>query len=550
MCGFFGSVGPHLSSSRKDSILQHLNTRGPTSHGFTSFPFRGRSLTFIHSRLAIQDLTEYSNQPFSVDAFGLSTIYNGEIYNLSFLKSILKSYTHHICLSDTELILYLYHYLGIECFSLLSGIFSIAIFDRNTEQIILARDRLGIKPLYYHASYSGFEFGSTVHSLSLAQAVSHNNLSQSAIASYSLWGSVDAPSSIYSHIEEFPAGSVGIFSTELSIQPFPSHPAFVERSPTDFLNLFDSAISDQLVGVDHACVFLSGGLDSSLLATSISSKLPGSTTSLSLSFPDFPSIDEHSSSSNVANLLRINHCPIPVTLGTFENTFDDFIGHLDQPSIDGFNTYLISSAAVDHGFKVAFSGLGADELFYGYPHMATSSISRFVSSRLIRHHGVSSTLLKAILSRRFEFVKTQGLSAYEISFYLKNTLLRDSDCFSQSQGLELRVPFLDNKIVDYALSKPPPEHLSSGPKSILHQLAVELSVPIQQLPKKGFNLPLGHWLLSSTRFSPSRICRLLMPLSISRESILLSWLEMKVSPRRYAAYWRWVVLAEWLVANR
>ena len=249
-------------------------------------------------------------------------------------------------------------------------------------------------------------------------------------------------------------------------------------------------------------------------------------------------------------MLRIIQCPIPVTLGTFENTFDDFIGHLDQPSIDGFNTYLISSAAVDHGFKVAFSGLGADELFYGYPHMATPSISRFVSSRLIRHHGLSSTLLKAILSRRFEFVKTQGLSAYEISFYLKNTLLRDSDCFSQSQGLELRVPFLDNKIVDYALSKPPPEHLSSGPKSILHQLAVELSVPIQQLPKKGFNLPLGHWLLSSTRFSPSRICRLLMPLSISRESILLSWLEMKVSPRRYAAYWRWVVLAEWLVANR
>jgi len=526
-----------------------LNSRGPTSDGFSSFSFRGRVLTFIHSRLAIQDLTEYSSQPFSVQEFGLSIVYNGEIYNLSFLKSLLRQYTDQIYSSDTELILYLYHYFGIECFSLFSGIFALAIFDHNNNQIILARDRLGIKPLYYHASYSSFEFGSTVTSLSLTKALSHNNLSQSAIASYALWGSVDAPSSIYSHIAEFPPGSVGVFSTALSIQPFPSHPAFVERSPTDFLNLFDSAISDQLVGVDHACVFLSGGLDSSLLATSISSKLPGSTTSLSLSFPDFPSIDEHSSSSNVANLLRINHCPIPVTLATFENTFDDFIGHLDQPSIDGFNTYLISSAAVDHGFKVAFSGLGADELFYGYPHMATPSISRFVSSRLIRHHGVSSILLKAILSRRFEFVKTQGLSAYEISFYLKNTLLRDSDCFSQSQGLELRVPFLDNKIVDYALSKTPPEHLSSGPKSILHQLAVELSVPIQQLPKKGFNLPLGHWLLSSKRFSPSRICRLLMPLSISRESILLSWLEMKVSPRRYAAYWRWVVLAEWLVAN-
>ena len=247
--------------------------------------------------------------------------------------------------------------------------------------------------------------------------------------------------------------------------------------------------------------------------------------------------------------MGLNHCPIPVTIATLENTFDDFIALLDQPSIDGFNTYLISSAAVDHGFKVAFSGLGADELFYGYPHMASPSISGFVSSRVIRHHGVSSTRLKAILSRRFEFVKTQGFSAYEISFYLQNTLLRDSDCFSQSQGLELRVPFLDDNIVDYAISKSPAEHLSSGPKSILYKLATELSVPIQQQPKKGFNIPVGHWLLSSSRFSPKRISRLLMPLRISRESIWLSWLEMQISPRRYAAYWRWVVLAEWLLAN-
>ena len=357
MCGFFGSVGSHFTSSRKHSILKHLNTRGPTSQGFSSFSFRGRSLIFIHSRLAIQDLTEYSNQPFSVEAFGLSIIYNGEIYNLSFLKSILKSYTDQVYLSDTELILYLYNYFGLECFSLLSGIFSLAIFDHKKEQIILARDRLGIKPLYYHASYFGFEFGSTVQSLTSEQVVSHKNLSQSAITSYSLWGSVDAPSSIYSHIEEFPAGSVGVFSTELSIQPFPSHPASVQLAFTDFLNLFDSAISEQLVGVDHACVFLSGGLDSSLLATSISSKLPGFTTSLSLSFPDFSSIDEHSSSAHVATALGIHHCPIPVTLSTLDNSFDDFISHLDQPSIDGFNTYLISSAAVDHGFKVAFSGL-------------------------------------------------------------------------------------------------------------------------------------------------------------------------------------------------
>ena len=549
MCGFFGSVGSHFPSSRKSDILQHLKSRGPTSDGCSSFLFRENVLTFLHSRLAIQDLTEYSNQPFTVEAFGLSIVYNGEIYNLSFLKSLLSQYTEQTFSSDTELILYLYHYFGIECFSLLSGIFSLAIFDHKTHQIILARDRLGIKPLYYHDSYTGFEFGSTVKSLSLTQVIAPNKLSQSAICSYSLWGSVDAPFTINSTITEFPPGFVGIFSTELSIQPFPSHPASIVRASSGIFNLFESAISDQLIGVDHACIFLSGGLDSALLAASISSKLPGLTTSISLSFPDFSSIDEHSSSSRLANVLSLNHFSIPVTVATLENSFDDFIAHLDQPSIDGFNTFLISAVAVDHGFKVAFSGLGADELFFGYPHMASPSVNRFVSSRLLRHHGISRIKLNTIISHRLEFAKTQGLSAYEISFYLKNTLLRDSDCFSQSQGLELRVPFLDNNLVDYALSRSPLEHLSSGPKSILYQLAVELSVPIQQRSKKGFNLPIGYWLLSSSRFSPKRICSLLMPFSISQASIWLSWLEMKVSPRRYAAYWRWVVLAEWLVAN-
>ena len=549
MCGFLGSVGPPLPYSRKNDILRHLKSRGPTSDGSSSFSFRGRVLTLLHSRLAIQDLTEYSNQPFSVVELGLSIVYNGEIYNLSFLKRLLRQHTRQTFSSDTELIVYLYHFFGLECFSLLSGIFSIVIFDHSSQQLILARDRLGIKPLYYHSSYSSFHFGSTIKSLLLTQAVPHNKVSQAALLSYSLWGSVDAPFTINSDITEFPPGSVGIFSCELSIQSFPSHSLSVGRSRTSFFKIFDSAISDQLVGVDHACVFLSGGLDSSLLASSISSKLPDSTTALSLSFPDFSSIDEHSASSYIAHILSINHSILPVSLGTLENSFDDFIYHLDQPSIDGLNTFLIAGAAVEHGFKVAFSGLGADELFYGYPHMASSSNSHFVTSRLLRHHGVSRTRWNSTISRRLEFAKTQGFSAYELNFYMKNTLLRDSDCLSQSQGLELRVPFLANNIVDYALSKSPSQHLSSGFKSILYQLAADLSLPIQQCPKKGFNLPVGHWLLSSSRFSPKRICRVLLPMSIPPESIWLSWLEMKISPRRYSAYWRWVVLAEWLLVN-
>ena len=277
--------------------------------------------------------------------------------------------------------------------------------------------------------------------------------------------------------------------------------------------------------------------------------MPDATTSLALSFPKFPAIDEHSSSSHVANSLGLNHCSIPISIDTLETSFDDFIFHLDQPSIDGFNTFLVSRVAVDHGFKVAFSGLGADELFYGYPHMASSSITRFVSARLLRYHGVPRTSLNIILKRRLQFARTHGFSSYELNFYLKNTLLRDSDSFSQSQGLELRVPYLDNIIIDFALSKSSSEHLFLGPKSLLHQLAVDLSVPLPPNQKKGFNLPLGAWLLSTSRFSPKRLHRLLEPLKISRESIFLSWLEMRISPRRCAAYWRWVVLAEWLVAN-
>ena len=161
VCGFFGSVGIHLPSSRKHNILQHLNTRGPTSSGFSSFSFRGRILTFLHSRLATQDLTDYSNQTF-FEAFGLSIIYNGEIYNLSFLRSILSSYTDLF-------IRYRAYSLSLSFFGHwmfpLSLVYLPCNIDHNKDQIILARDRLGIK-LLLSCFLFRFEFGSTVQSLS------------------------------------------------------------------------------------------------------------------------------------------------------------------------------------------------------------------------------------------------------------------------------------------------------------------------------------------------------------------------------------------------
>ena len=552
MCGLFGSVGNQLPTTVNQTILDHLRSRGPSSYGSAHHPFSSdRIITLLHSRLAIQDLTSFSNQPFYSPEFQLSLVFNGEIYNLKELQLRVSKYVGpKEFRSDTELILYCFHFLGVNCFSFFSGIFALAIFDHRANQLILARDRHGVKPLFYSNLFNAFLFGSTTRSLLLSRQLFNQFSSFDWFKSYQLWGSLDSPLTIHPSIQEFPPGCVGIYSSDFSIRPFsPPLSALAATRSTPLESIFERVVEQQLVGVSSPCVFLSGGLDSSLLAYFLASFSSDRTTSVTLGFPSTCGIDETESAKSFASSLGLDHHVYPITSNELDLQFDSYLACLDQPSIDGFNTFLVSSESTKLGFKVAYSGLGADELFYGYPHMSFHSSAKYVRTRCLRYHGLTRADLFSLVQPRIDFAKSTNHSTSEMNFYLRNTLLRDSDSFSQSLGLELRVPFLDDLFVNFAYRHCHHDHVANGPKSLLHQLSSKIQLPLNSSVKKGFNLPIGTWLLSSPRFSPRRIQSILHSFDIPKRSIWLSFIEMKASPSRYAAYWRWVVLAEWLVAN-
>jgi len=245
----------------------------------------------------------------------------------------------------------------------------------------------------------------------------------------------------------------------------------------------------------------------------------------------------------------------------------------------------VSRAARQVGLKVAFSGLGADEVFAGYPQFgqwqrsleaplrprrrgllpmqllrrikqeqqayARRGLAAALDLRQIPFHGLASAERRRLVAERLQSLETAdslaALSQLELIGYLRDTLLRDTDAVSMHAGLEVRVPYLDQELIAYCLAIPGAWHLAEGPKTLLRRaFAHRLPQLVTSSAKTGFNLPLGPWLLSSPRFAPQRIAAMLKPWGVPRRSVLASWAYLRAQPGRWQPYWRWVVLAEWL----
>jgi asparagine synthase (glutamine-hydrolysing) len=302
------------------------------------------------------------------------------------------------------------------------------------------------------------------------------------------------------------------------------------------------SIGDRAVGL-----FLSGGLDSGLLAALLRRQQPGPIHSLAVGFTGLAgAVDETDLAGQTAAHLGLQHQRLEIGPAQLTAAFDPFLQAIDQPSIDGFNSFLVAEAANRNGMVVAFSGLGADELFYGYKHMAWPQARRRLACRRIPASGLAWFAKRRLLQQRLQMLPATA-SGQELEGYLRETLLRDSDAVTMAHGLELRVPFLDPQLVDFAQGRSAAEHLRHGPKTLLRQVAAPLlPAAILQAGKRGFNLPLAPWLLQEPRFAPQRLLLRLQPLGIPASALWRSWALLKLSPRRWAPYWRWLVLAEWL----
>ena len=390
MCGIAGYLATkdYWSAdivSDVEAMTLSMLRRGPDAHGLWVSAESGIALG--QRRLAIIDLSDDANQPMVSLDESLSIVFNGEIYNYKELRADLKK-SHRIKFktnSDTEVILALYSVFGMSFAKKLRGMFAIAIWDKSKSKLILSRDGYGIKPLYYYFDGNRIIFASQVKALLKCRKVSLSS-SAGGVVSFLCNGYVEEPFTLYNEIKALPAGSSAtflirdnklIFDIEShtclkSIWQQASKVSVRQEDAFDAIEeaLFDSVkyhmVSDVPVGL-----FLSSGIDSvSMLGLMSKPELNlNAIKSLCLGFSSYggTSNDETLLAAEVADYFHADHHTELIKGDDLSHFYDDIFDAMDQPSIDGINTWLVSKVASDLGLKVAVSGLGGDELFGGYP---------------------------------------------------------------------------------------------------------------------------------------------------------------------------------------
>jgi asparagine synthase (glutamine-hydrolysing) len=539
MCGILGYAradGPELHLQRGLDALSH---RGPEASGVRRFQTGTSECVLGYTRLRVIDNSERADQPIS-DEQGIAWIvYNGELYNHADLRDELMTRGHRFrTSSDTEVIVHLYQDVagdGDRMLAKLRGMFAFAIFDSARGRLLLARDRLGIKPLYVAFPPGGVAFSSEVRAL-VKSGVVEGLPDPSGLASFLRWGAVEGPNSIVQGVEELPPG------TALEWEGGSTHrwtwwlPA-VEPSVVDegtALEALTASLRDSvarhLVADRPVGIFLSGGVDSGVLATVAAEETRVRTVTVGWT----GAADETVGARALARRLGADHHEVQIEGRQIAQHVPEILRCMDQPTSDGVNTWLVSRAAHSAGLVVAFSGVGGDELFGGYPTfrsaprmaalarlthlvptdlrhriaapLAARSPGGRVSRALLAGRGLTEAYaatrslfspaeLPPALPRvdggapRGDLATGDMVTLLELRRYLLRQLLRDTDQMSMAHSLEVRVPLLDDEFVSTALSID--AHVRLAPAKSL--LARAGGIPVGR-PKRPFTLPFDLWL--------------------------------------------------------
>jgi asparagine synthase (glutamine-hydrolysing) len=399
-----------------------MRHRGPDEQGFLIGEPRASGLALGMSRLSIIDLPS-GQQPIWNENHDVAVVFNGEIYNYKELRGRLTRCGHKFgTQSDTEVLVHAWEEWGEDCLTELRGMFAFALLDLRQRFAIspilfLARDPLGIKPLYYTQTAEGFAFASEVRAL-LAADHSLGTLSQDALTSYLLFGSVSEPVTMLEGVFSLPPGHRMLLYVPDRRRTPRARPWWdptrspAARDPKKIYDLstaarrlrplLEDAVTSHLVADVPVGLFLSSGLDSSAIAALAGKAHPG-IRSFTLTFPN-TAYDEADLARTVSARCGTQHQEVPLDGGAMLARLDEALGALDQPTMDGINTYFVSWAAREVGLKVALSGLGGDELFAGYktftdvPHMANLvRAAYFVPSAL---RGALSPLIKTLAGQK------------------------------------------------------------------------------------------------------------------------------------------------------
>ena len=581
MCGItaiyaYKIDSPPVQEKELRSIRDAMTARGPDGAGL--WLSRDGRVGLAHRRLAIIDLSESGAQPMATAKGDLIVVFNGEIYNYQELRARLEAkgyiFQSH---SDTEVLLHLYADLGEAMVHELRGMFAFALWDKNRQGLFLARDPFGIKPLYYADDGATIRIASQVKAL-LAGRQIDTAPEPAGHVGFFLWGSVPEPYTLYKNIRALPAGSTlwversgkkkkgnfCLISQELG-KNSNAWPELDLDNAQEILrkSLIDS-VQHHLIADVPVGLFLSSGLDSITLTALASEIEPTRLNTITLAFKEFfgtPN-DESPIAESIAGYYGTAHQSCRISSRDFQDNLEHLLKAMDQPSVDGVNSYFISKMAAESGLKVAISGLGGDELFGGYgsfrqipqlvkwlgparrvPFLGRSFrrftqkfLGRSISPKyagLLEYGGsfggayllrrslfmpweLLDFLEEDLVQEGWEKLETLGgldatiqgiksdklkVSALEMSWYMRNQLLRDSDWASMAHSLEIRVPLVDINLLRNIIKL----LASSHPLTKKHMaLTPRKPIPIQVLNRKktGFGIPVYEWLLQENIAAP------------------------------------------------
>ncbi|HEX7329893.1 MAG TPA: asparagine synthase (glutamine-hydrolyzing) [Pyrinomonadaceae bacterium] len=597
MCSIAGVFGAEQISAdpvvRMNRAQRH---RGPDDEGVAELG----KVVLGNTRLAIIDTSAAGHQPMHDPETGNWITYNGETYNFKELRNEIGG--EWISNTDTEVVLRGYGKWGVDVFQKLRGMFAMALWDNQKQQLLLARDPLGIKPLYFSYTTDQFVFASELRAL-LASGLVPRRIDHAAVASYLACGSVTAPLTIVEGIKQLlPGHYLQVSANDRRDVEFavPRREAVAVNRKDAVARLraeLEESVRLHLVSDVPLGIFLSGGMDSSALVALTSRYQTPQTFSVVF---DEPAFNEAPFSRAVAERFRTEHHEIRLTENQLIEMLPEAIAALDQPTMDGINTFVVSKAVKNAGITVALSGLGGDELFAGYPSFrravrlasamsqvskrilsAASGIGRIVVNgsikrqkfwQLANSEGTAEDVYRISrqlfspedVERITRYVYEEGkghhqdtdivnaISQLELSGYMTNTLLRDTDAMSMAHSLEVRVPFVDMKVVDYVLSVPGVWKLREGSAKPLLADAIGDLLPrdFMARPKMGFTLPFEKWLQQNLRHEVSSVLEEVGP-AFYTGAVRRIWHTFLRRPDAigWSRPWSLYVLAKWCEIN-
>ena len=558
MCGIAGICLPRsVAASEAETALKRmiaaLRHRGPNDEGWQLMSLRSAaegSVGLANTRLAIQDLSPAGHQPMHDPETGNWIVFNGEIYNHPELRREIGDRAGvWRSTSDTETVLRAYRLWRHDCVEHLRGMFAFAIWDAASSTLWCARDRLGIKPFYYSTQSGALLFASEVRAL-LASGWARMELDPVGLAGYVRFGAVPEPFTLVQHIRSLAAGHWmrvrGANIEEMRAYWSPQLPSVDESGPATAPTIrmeLERAVQEHLLSDVPVACFLSGGIDSSIVTGLAARQMDKQLQTFTLGF-DGETADESGYAQSVAEKFNTHHHLVRLSHEEVAAEVPDAVNAMDLPSMDGLNTYIISKAVADNGYKVVLSGLGGDELFGGYPSFARAEWAERWSRWLgnvpagfralvagggnkgrraaeLTDKGLSLrsrySCLRALWSRSelqqmgipdapeltsagvgedADGLLASRVSVMELTGYMRSVLLRDSDVLSMAHGLELRVPLLDHRLVETCLASGAARANGARlPKAWLLKAAGDLLPPgIADRPKQGFILPMARWM--------------------------------------------------------